>query len=420
MMDLSALSNHLIRVLEYVGVAATVGVAGVRLIRRDRVDRALVGGARVVIPFVSPLIVIGGGGILAWVTRRLGYPIRGSGGVVGPLTRTVNSGISAFGPLGAVALFGVAVLTLVAYLTRRCDARQLVLALSLPVFLVLLALQSKWNAFLPRFFLVPVALTAPLLARLLRGRVVALAYLVVAATVLWVTVTNDQGKPLKSAYGRPWRLTPVEAIVLGDPQDATMMAAYDRLVPQPACVGAVLGRNEPVYLLFGPRLGRDVVFLANESLTPGEDTVEEAYRSGASYVVISTALANASPGTRGRFRRSSALPAGGSGVSAGTGCSRPRRVSCRADAPLERSPVACRNTPPGLAAVLGVNTNTVLWALRELRDEGLLEFRRGRGITVAGTPQQGEVIEQARQLVGLARRHGYRLDELIRIIKAVG
>jgi GntR family transcriptional regulator len=74
--------------------------------------------------------------------------------------------------------------------------------------------------------------------------------------------------------------------------------------------------------------------------------------------------------------------------------------------------------PPAkdLAAVLGVNTNTVLRALRELRDEGLLEFRRGRGITVAGTPDQAAVIRRARDLVDFARQHGYQSDELVRII----
>ena len=78
--------------------------------------------------------------------------------------------------------------------------------------------------------------------------------------------------------------------------------------------------------------------------------------------------------------------------------------------------------PPArdLAAVLGVNTNTVLRALRELREEGLLEFRRGRGITVAGTPEQGAVAERAEELVRFARERGYRLDELIRLIRAVG
>jgi GntR family transcriptional regulator len=78
--------------------------------------------------------------------------------------------------------------------------------------------------------------------------------------------------------------------------------------------------------------------------------------------------------------------------------------------------------PPAkdLAAVLGVNTNTVLRALRDLRDEGLLEFRRGRGITVAGTPEQGAVINQAKDLINFARKHGYRLDELVQIIHDVG
>jgi GntR family transcriptional regulator len=75
--------------------------------------------------------------------------------------------------------------------------------------------------------------------------------------------------------------------------------------------------------------------------------------------------------------------------------------------------------PPSkdLAAELGVNTNTVLRALRQLRDEGLLEFRRGRGITVSGTPERGAVLAQARELVAFARRQGYRPDELARIIE---
>src|SRR6476620_1466392 len=75
--------------------------------------------------------------------------------------------------------------------------------------------------------------------------------------------------------------------------------------------------------------------------------------------------------------------------------------------------------PPAkdLAAELGVNTNTVLRALRQLRDEGLLEFRRGRGITITGTPEQGAVIARARELVDFARRQGYRPDELARIIE---
>jgi GntR family transcriptional regulator len=77
--------------------------------------------------------------------------------------------------------------------------------------------------------------------------------------------------------------------------------------------------------------------------------------------------------------------------------------------------------PPAkdLAAVLDVNSNTVLRALRLLRDEGLLEFRRGRGISVAGTPERGAVVQRARELVEYARRHGYRTDELIEIIQGI-
>src|SRR5580658_3413309 len=77
--------------------------------------------------------------------------------------------------------------------------------------------------------------------------------------------------------------------------------------------------------------------------------------------------------------------------------------------------------PPAkdLAAELAVNTNTVLRALRLLRDEGLLEFRRGRGVTVAGTPERTAVLEKARELIVFARRHGYRREELLALLEGL-
>jgi GntR family transcriptional regulator len=93
-----------------------------------------------------------------------------------------------------------------------------------------------------------------------------------------------------------------------------------------------------------------------------------------------------------------------------------RRAIAEGEArPGERLPPA-----KDLAAVLGVNTNTVLRALRQLREEGLLDFRRGRGVTVAGTPEHGAVVLRARELVSFARQHGYRLHELLQIVEDVG
>jgi GntR family transcriptional regulator len=70
--------------------------------------------------------------------------------------------------------------------------------------------------------------------------------------------------------------------------------------------------------------------------------------------------------------------------------------------------------------VLGVNSNTVFRSLHTLRDEGLLEFSRGRGVSVTGVaPQRGAVVEKARELVALARHFGYHADELVQIIDQV-
>jgi GntR family transcriptional regulator len=89
-----------------------------------------------------------------------------------------------------------------------------------------------------------------------------------------------------------------------------------------------------------------------------------------------------------------------------------RRAIAEGEAgPGERLPPA-----KDLAAILDVNTNTVLRALRLLRDEGLLEFRRGRGVTVAGTAEKSAVLSRAHDLVEFARHHGYRREDVIDMI----
>ena len=78
--------------------------------------------------------------------------------------------------------------------------------------------------------------------------------------------------------------------------------------------------------------------------------------------------------------------------------------------------------PPArdLAAVLGVNTNTVLRALRMLRDEGILEFQRGRGITVSGAaPARSAVLTKAKELVAIARQEGFRREDLVHLIEGL-
>ncbi|MFC4335777.1 GntR family transcriptional regulator [Salininema proteolyticum] len=76
--------------------------------------------------------------------------------------------------------------------------------------------------------------------------------------------------------------------------------------------------------------------------------------------------------------------------------------------------------PPAkeLAAQLDINPNTVLRALRGLRDEGLLEFRRGRGVHVTGTARpQSTLDDLIDRLLSEGRRLGYSAADLARLIE---
>ncbi len=133
-----------------------------------------------------------------------GIPVRGPGGVVGPLTRRVNEDFSAFGPLGARSSSACRCSASLAYARRWARVEVLVVAAAVPVFVTLLVLQARWNEFLTRFLLVPVVLAAPLLAVLFRSRLVGAAFSVVAVLVAAVTILHVQSKPF---HLRPWSFT---------------------------------------------------------------------------------------------------------------------------------------------------------------------------------------------------------------------
>ncbi|HEX4520104.1 MAG TPA: glycosyltransferase 87 family protein [Gaiellaceae bacterium] len=299
LMDISVLSYHVIDWLALLGVALAAG-GFVWLARRGRRREAAAEASGLALPFVAPLLVVGGAALVAWAAREWGFPIRGPGGVLGPLdtdlgetyTRIANEDYSAFGPVGIVALLAAAVLAAAAYVRGRADMRHLALATALPVFLILVAAGSVWVPFLIRYFLLPAVLTAPLMALLLRRRAVAAAWLCVAAFAIGFTFAKDQPKPFTSpyGYGHPWNVSAENALAENsDGAWADALRAYRADVPGAACVGVAVFVNEPTYLLFGPDFGHHLVFLDPNGGAP----LATARADVLSYVVVSNSLPQA-------------------------------------------------------------------------------------------------------------------------------
>jgi GntR family transcriptional regulator len=71
-----------------------------------------------------------------------------------------------------------------------------------------------------------------------------------------------------------------------------------------------------------------------------------------------------------------------------------------------------------LAGDLGVNMHTVLRAYATLRDEGLLDLRRGRGAEVRrdGAPDRASLEQLAQALAAEARRQGVDPRELHELV----
>lgn len=83
--------------------------------------------------------------------------------------------------------------------------------------------------------------------------------------------------------------------------------------------------------------------------------------------------------------------------------------------PGERLPAARQ-----VADSLGVNVHTVLRGYQKLRDEGLIELRRGRGavVTADAPAARAALLAQAHRLVADARALGLGGDEVLDLVRA--
>lgn len=111
------------------------------------------------------------------------------------------------------------------------------------------------------------------------------------------------------------------------------------------------------------------------------------------------------------------------------------RIDPESDAPLfaqiaasVRADAAARRVRSGdrlpaardIAAALGVNVHTVLRAYQDLRDEGLVELRRGRGAVVTAQAEAlAELHPDIQDLAARARAAGLPPDALAALVKEI-
>lgn len=71
-----------------------------------------------------------------------------------------------------------------------------------------------------------------------------------------------------------------------------------------------------------------------------------------------------------------------------------------------------------VASAFDINLHTVLRGYQRLRDEGLVELRRGRAAVIIGTVQRSELIEAAKTFARTARHLGVSEPEAIEAVRA--
>lgn len=188
--------------------------------------------------------------------------------------------VAYFGPLGVALLLPFAAVPAVNWLRGRRDGVQVLLGATLFLFVVELAAVYKYNAWIGRFVTLPCALCAPLLAMAYKRRALAGGAVVVGVLSLVLAHAFNVNKPAGLDAEPIWSLPRSATVSISSFVGPRMAGSVLSALRGSERIGAVMGPEDPSYMLYGSDLRRTVVYL------PRRDTFAQAERRGLTTVVF--------------------------------------------------------------------------------------------------------------------------------------
>jgi hypothetical protein len=181
---------------------------------------------------------------------------------------TASEDSSTLGPLGFLLLVPLSIGFLVAWAAGGTDRRHGAFALALPLYVVALALGTRWNLYVGRFLITPAALTLPLAPAVLRRRALRVVALAIGVAAMGLALAYDVSKPTGLGGTTPvWTMSRPEAQSIRWPELRPVLETVDVRVPTDARLGVDLTPDDWEYPLWGEHLGRRLVWLPEQAST---------------------------------------------------------------------------------------------------------------------------------------------------------
>lgn len=195
-----------------------------------------------------------------------------------------------YGPLGFLLLWPVVFYYLFISPFRQRDSWKWSTALTVFLYVLMFAVLLRWQPWIGRMFLAPVAIGSPLMAGFYvwseQRKVLRWGVLAIALAVSSWSSTHNLHKPVFGATPI-WNMDYYELRTIQEPAMGPIYRAMDENIPQTARLG-VMGPWPAMrwdYLYFGPNLERTLVFLGSEVREIHADFFAEAQID---YLVVAT------------------------------------------------------------------------------------------------------------------------------------